>query len=247
MVALVLSSGRARVSHGTQQRVVVLHACRAAATARQGRVRALLRAWSLLCACFLPSGCSYVHGCCFRVVATRVVASGALLCAQLLLSGRFCICACCFWVAAARAVAFELLTRVLVAFRLFFHLQLLLYVCLLLSGCYVRACCLLVVASCVLVAFDFLGGSRLPSALPPPLTALLRLKLPCPLQPPALPHFLPHSPLGHSAQPHACPALQEVGLDQDRHHPADHGGLHLGTHAGDPPLKPASTLLPCPP
>lgn len=62
----------------------------------------------------------------------------------------------------------------------------------------------------------------------PPLVAFLRLQLTSPVEPTTLSYVLPNSPVGHTPQSHPGETLREVGLEEDRHHPADHRGLHLG-------------------
>lgn len=61
-------------------------------------------------------------------------------------------------------------------------------------------------------------------------TAVLWLQLPGSVQPPALPHLLPHAPVGHPSQPHQGAALPEVEVDPHRHHPADDRSLHLSQY-----------------
>lgn len=62
------------------------------------------------------------------------------------------------------------------------------------------------------------------------LAALVRLQLSGFVQPPALPHLLPHAPIGHPSQPHQGAALPEVEVDPHRHHPADDRSLHLSQY-----------------
>lgn len=60
--------------------------------------------------------------------------------------------------------------------------------------------------------------------------AVIWLQLASPVKPPAFPHFLPHAPIGHPAQPHQGAALPEVEVDSHCHHPADHRSLHLSQY-----------------
>ena len=62
----------------------------------------------------------------------------------------------------------------------------------------------------------------------PPLVAFLRLQLTGPVEPTTLSYLLPNSSIGHTPQSHPGETLREMGLEEDRHHPADHRGLHLG-------------------
>ena len=55
-----------------------------------------------------------------------------------------------------------------------------------------------------------------------PLVAFLWLQLTGPVEPTTLSYVLPNSPVGHTPQSHPGETLREVGLEEDRHHPADH-------------------------
>lgn len=99
MVALVLSSGRACVSHCTQQRVVVLHARLQPPRAKD------------VCEC------CYVRGCCSACASCRQVVVFGLLLHVALLPGCCCVRSCCFRV---------VFVYVLVAFGLLLHVWLLL-------------------------------------------------------------------------------------------------------------------------
>lgn len=105
MVALVLSSGRARVSHGTQQRVVVLHAGLQPPHAKDVCER-----------CYARGRCS-ARASCHRVALTCTVVVFGLLLHVSLLPGRCCVRSCCFQV---------VFVYVLVAFGLLLHVRLLL-------------------------------------------------------------------------------------------------------------------------